>query len=158
VRALRIFEQNDGDTTKAYYREMDGRGPAGMVATALFRAQKRSRAAKRYRRRVFTRKAYDVKNWSIAEVCRLLAAYAERLGISWGWAKDEKAIGFENVIYVDLPEGQCSFHAPVRGAGPEYAGKWSGKKNSAEVIFAYCDRIALESNLSTENAEIFKTR
>lgn len=156
MRAERIFQQNDGEVTKGYYREMDGRGPAGMLATALFRAQKRSHAAKRYRRGKFTRSAYDVKNWSISEVCRLLTAHGETLGVRWGWAEDKKTKGYEHVLYVDLPEGQCSFHSPTRGSGPEFTGQWSGLHNSAEVIFAFCDRVTIDSNLDTSTAEVFR--
>jgi hypothetical protein len=156
VRARAIFEQNDGAVTKGYYAEMDGRGPAGMLATALFRAQKRSHAAKSYRGGKFRRSAYDVKNWSLSEVCRILTEHADALGVRWGWGADPKTAGYTNVLYVDLYEGQCSFHSPVRGVGPVYAGKWSGKKNSAEVVFAFCDRVSIESNLDASHAEVFK--
>ena len=147
MRAEAIFLQNNGDVTKAFYAEMNGYGPAGQVAVALFRAQKRSRAAKRYRRGQFTRAAYDVKNWSLGEVCRILGVHGDKLGIAWGWQSDPKAKGYENVLYVDLPTGQCSFHSPERFAGPDYRGKWSGRHDSAEIILAFCDGVMIEDRI-----------
>lgn len=46
MKASQIFNQNNGDVTKAYYAEMNGKGFLGQLAVALFRAQKRSTAAK----------------------------------------------------------------------------------------------------------------
>lgn len=43
-------------------------------------------------------------------------------------ANDGKALGFENVLYVEIPTGQVSFHSPVRGAGPNYTKPWDGIK------------------------------
>jgi len=51
MNASYVFRQNNGDTTKAYYAEMNGKGFLGQLAVALFRAQKRSTAAKKYRGR-----------------------------------------------------------------------------------------------------------
>lgn len=147
MRAHIVFKQNDGDVTKAYYAEMNARGPEGQIAVALFRCQKRSTAAKKYRRGKFTRSAYDVKNWSMGELCRLLAVHAGSLGISWGWKRDKAAINFENVLYVDLPTGQCSFHSPDRLGGPDYPGEWNGRRDSAEVILQYCDDVTTRDNL-----------
>ena len=31
------------------------------------------------------------------------------------------------VLYLDLPTGQVSFHAPARGPGPDYPGEWDGQ-------------------------------
>lgn len=139
MEARFVFNQNNGDVTKAYYADMNSKGVEGELAVALFRAQKRSTAAKRYRGRKHTRSAYDVKNWSLGEVCRILG---KNLGIEWGWKYDAKAVNFEWVLYMDLPQGQCSFHSPDRLTGPDYTGTWKPAKPSYEVIIEYCDSIS----------------
>lgn len=144
LRAIEVFHQNDGDVTKAYYARLNALGPAGELAVALFRAQKRSTAAKGYRRGRHKRAAYDVKSWSLAEVGRILTAHAEALGVTWGWKADPNVLFGESasfVLYVDLPNiGQCSFHSPTRGAGPDYAGEWDGQHRSLENILAFCNQ------------------
>lgn len=141
--AAQVFHQSDGEVTKAYYAEMNARGLEGQLAVALFRAQKRSTAAKKYRRGVWRRDAYDVKNWSLSEVCRILTAMDDRLAAPrWGWKRDPNTPGFEWVLYVDLPTGQCSFHSADRLNGPNYPGEWDSGHGSERHICEYCDRIA----------------
>lgn len=54
-------------------------------------------------------------------LCRHLAELGE---LGWGW-KQDPAQEFHNwVLYVDLPNGQVSFHTAARGEGPDYAGDW----------------------------------
>ena len=140
--AAEIFNQQNGDVTKAYYAEMNAKGLPGQLAVALFRAQKRSTAAKKYRGRRFTQDAYSVKNWSMSEVCRILGVmHAFESAPQWGWKRDPNTPGFEQVLYVELPTGQCSFHSADRLAGPDFTGEWSGIKNSTDVILAFCDSI-----------------
>ena len=93
MTAREVFHQQNGDVTKAYYAELAALGPQGEIAVALFRAQKRSSRAKDYRRGRYRAAAYDVKSWSMRELCRLLAAHAlahahGRAGLSerMGWA------------------------------------------------------------------------
>lgn len=138
MEARYVFNQNDGDVTKTYYAKMNAIGIEGELAVALFRAQKRSVAAKRYKGRKFTRSAYDVKNWSLGEVCRILS---KDIGMIWGWKYDSKAVNFEWVLYVELPQGQCSFHSPDRLTGPDFTGSWRPARPSHEVIADYCDSI-----------------
>lgn len=143
VTAKEIYEQQNGEVTKAYYSELGARGFNGALAVALFRASKRSTAAKRYRGRKFTRAAYDVKNWSLSEVCRILEkANAETVnGIQWGWKHDPNTPGYEWVLYVELPQGQVSFHSAEKLQGPEYQGEWDGQRVSAERIQRFCDSV-----------------
>ncbi len=82
MHARQVFHQNDGGITKAYYADLNGRGPLGEIAVALFRAQKRSSRAKDYRGRKYRNAAYDVKAWSMGELCRLLATHGEALAVS----------------------------------------------------------------------------
>lgn len=144
MNAAAVFGQNDGEVTKDYYARMNALGPLGELAVSLFRAQKRSAAAKSYRRGKFRRSAYDVKNWSLSEISRVLESHPE-IGFRWGWKQDTKVVFGEEpawVLYVDLLEiGQCSFHSPDRGKGPDYSGEWDGRQESAKNIIAFCDQV-----------------
>lgn len=140
MTAIEVFRQQNGDVTKAYYAEMNQKGLMGQLAVALFRAQKRSTAAKKYRGGGFRRDAYDVKNWSLSEVCRILGQ--EGHSITWGWGTDKHTPGFENVLYVDLPQGQVSFHSGVRLDGPDYTKPWDGQRGmSVQRILEFCDSV-----------------
>jgi hypothetical protein len=141
AKAAEVFAQNDGAVTKAYYVDLAQRGAMGEIAVALFRCQKRSTAAKRYRGGRFRRAAYDVKNWSLGELCRLLQEHALARGLRWGWKHDPTQSFHNWVLYVDLPQGQVSFHTAGRLAGPDYPGDWDGKHASAERIMAFCDTV-----------------
>jgi len=140
--AQSVFNQSDGEVTKAYYAAMNKNGLLGQLAVALFRAQKRSTAAKKYRKGAWRRDAYDVKNWSLSEICRVLDAMsAFELSPEWGWKKDLNTPGFEWVLYAELPTGQCSFHCADRLNGPDFKGNWKPECNSAISIFRFCDEI-----------------
>jgi hypothetical protein len=139
MTAYEVYHQQNGDLTRAYYADLNKRSPRGELAVALFRAQKRSARAKDYRPGKFRRAAYDVKNWSLAEITRVLLKYKGILDITWGWGEDRSTPGFEWVLYVDLPAGQVSFHAAERGEGPDYAGEWDGcRGTSAGRVLAFC--------------------
>ena len=162
MNALQVFLQNDGQVTRDYYDRLHACGPLGEVAVALFRAVKRSTAAKRYRRGAHRGAAYEVKSWSIGEVTRLLTAHPE-LNFRWGWKIDPATTGYPWVLYVDIPrrmalsdisgsalndgcaEGveyqQVSFHSPTRGEGPDYPGDWCGDHFSQKRIIELCDRV-----------------
>lgn len=143
MRAAEVMNQNDGEVTKKYYAKLSDFGPFGLVAVALFRASKRSARAKDYRRGKFRRAAYDVKTWSMGELCRLLEVHDRALGIEWGWKQDHKTVlsGDSSwVLYVVLPDiGQASFHSPTRMEGPDFAGEWDGQRRSSERIMYFCD-------------------
>ena len=143
MTAEQVFYQHDGEVTKGYYAELSKRGPLGQIAVALFRAQKRSSRAKDYKRGKYRRSAYDVKAWSMGELCRLLALHGDHLGFRWGWQPDPNVVFGDApswVLYVDLPSGeQVSFHNPSRMTGPEYRGKWDGVLGASERrIIRFC--------------------
>ena len=140
MTASQIFNQNNGDVTKAYYAEMNGKGFLGQLAVALFRAQKRSTAAKKYRGRQYRGAAYDVKNWSLGEICRIMLA--SKYNFKWGWKPDPNTKGYPWVLYVDLPNGQCSFHSADRLQGPDYLGEWNPGDGSEKNILKFCDNVA----------------
>jgi hypothetical protein len=121
-------------------------GAAGIVAVNLFRAQKCSARAKVYRggngHGSFRSQAYERKNWSMGNLCKVLAEHAAGLGIVWGW-KIDPAQEFHNwVLYIDLPDvGQVSFHSASPLSPERYAGDWDHTHLSAERIIRYVDSI-----------------
>ena len=143
MKAKFVFDQNDGEVTKRYYAKLNACGVMGQIAVALFRAQKRSTAAKKYRGRRFKSAAYDVKSWSLSELVKILSGNPDA-GINFGW-KPDPSVPFGDepsyVLYVDTPMGQVSFHSPNRGDGPDYAGEWDGQHASQVRIIAFCDAV-----------------
>lgn len=146
ISALAVYLGSDGEFTKLYY--------AGIVALNLFRAQKCSARAKVYRGGIrgqgsFRGMAYDKKQWSMKCLCEQLEKSAGELGIVWGWKEDPIAeqSGDPNswVLYVELPNGQVSFHSPSRGVGPDFAGEWDRQRQSQERIIAFCDLVYANS-------------
>lgn len=130
-RVRAVYEGSSGDATKALYAELTALGPAGDVATNLFRAHKASGRAKKYRGRAerggptYRSMAYDRKGWALDNLCRSLTKHAPDLGITWGWKRDPTQEMHNQVLYIDLPTGQqVSFHAAGRGVGPDYPKEW----------------------------------
>jgi hypothetical protein len=136
-----VYAGSSGDLTKAYYAQLAERGAIGFVAMNLFRAQKCSARAKLYRGGGFKDAAYERKNWSMGLLAHALAENGASLGITFGWKQDPAQAYHNWVMYIDLPPGQCSFHAATRGEGPDYAGEWDGQHLSAERILEFCDLV-----------------
>lgn len=142
----KTYEASDGDATKALYRRLEEHGTAGVVAVNLLRACKCSERAKKYRggngNGSYRSQAYERKAWSIDNLCRVLGEHAEALGIAWGWGKDASAAFHDDVLYIELPTGQCSFHNAVRGDGPAFGGEWDRARGmSAPRIVRYAAEI-----------------
>lgn len=133
-RVSSIWLGRDGRLTKELYIELGMRGPMGELAVNLFRANKNSGLAKKYRGRSAKGAAYDTKQWAIGNIEKLLATHAESLGIVWGWKRDPTQAVHDWVIYVELPTGQVSFHSVARGNGPDFAGDWDGEHASADRV------------------------
>lgn len=148
MTAREVFDQSNGDVTRAYYDALGKLGVRGRLAVALFRAQKTSTRAKRYSRR-YRGAAYDVKSWSMGQCCEVLMAHPD-LVAAWGW-KPDPSVPFGDapswVLYIELPNGQVSFHSPKRGAGPDFAGEWDGSHASERLILEYCDQVATEQGV-----------
>lgn len=146
MNALEIYAGSDGQATRAFYAELEKRGPAGALACNLLRAQKASARAKVYRGGIagkgsFRSLAYEKKAWSLQMLCTILGDHAGALGIAWGWQADTARDYAPWVLYVDLPQGQVSFHSLQRMPGPDYSGHWDGKHASAERIIDFCDSV-----------------
>lgn len=145
MNVIQIFEGSDGDLTKRLYAELESIGPVGQVAMNLFRAQKASTRAKVYRggnlRGRYSDQAYAKKQWSMDNLCAILSLHADGLGIVWGWGQDLKQTYHNQVLYVELPNGQVSFHTSERGQGPDYGGTWDRSGNSAGRILTFCQAV-----------------
>src|SRR4051794_1159625 len=132
MKAADIFAIGNGDSTLAYYLELQRRGPAGMLAINLFRARKCGAAGDA--RRV----------WSIRQLEGALLEHAGALGIAYGWKRDTRCVfghRHEWVLHVDLPGGQIGFGTPLRGEGREHGG-WLHLPDVLlipERILEYCD-------------------
>ena len=151
--ALAVFQGSDGDLTRRFYAELEKRGPIGLVAVNLFRAQKTSTRAKLYRggvrgRGSYKSMAYDTKRWSMENLVKVLTLHGAALGIAFGWKEDTATVFGERaswVLYADLPQGQVSFHSPDRLAGPLYAGEWDKQHHlSAERVIQFADAVLKE--------------
>lgn len=124
-RVLAVYEGSDAIATRALYAELGELGYIGDLAVNLLRACKKSERAKVYRGRHYRASSYDGKQWAMEQVCTLLTSHPELVG-TWGWGKDEKQDYHAWVLYVELPQGQVSFHTSLRGDGPDYLKPWDG--------------------------------
>lgn len=163
-----IYAGSDGEETTALYERIEKLGNVGVVAMNLFRACKASERAKKYRRR-YKGVAYEKKNWSLKLLCGALSALDKSdlaLGcstpgcthpdgkpciscgfivahgiINWGWKEDPNAEFHNWVLYVDLPNGQVSFHAATPLSAHRYEGEWDGEHASAHRIIEFAQAI-----------------
>ncbi len=135
-----IFNGSDAAVTRLYLGALEKKKPWGPIAAALFRAQKSSTRAEDYRGNSVDQ-AYDRKADVIKRLCLLLPELETDLGIGWGWGEDALESYAPHVLYIDLPNGQVSFHSTKRFEGPEYPGEWDGKHASKGRILALCDAI-----------------
>jgi hypothetical protein len=152
-----VYAGSDAAATRSLYAKLEARGPIGIVALNLFRAQKCSARAKVYHggipgKGTYARMAYERKTWSLGYLCHILLAHWLELRITWGWKHDPQEPYASWILYVDLPQGQVSFHNTQRLTGPEYYGNWDGRHASEERIIAFCEEVLLrppiEKNLT----------
>jgi hypothetical protein len=135
---LRIYEGSNGaETTGLYLRLEEQLGQIGGLAVNLFRAQKASERAKKYRggngHGSYRAQAYERKQWALDNLCAALSDHAAEAGVAWGWGEDSKQPVHKAVLYIDLPTGQVSFHTSDRGEGPSYPGQWDGIRDASAV-------------------------
>lgn len=148
VRAREVFAQSDRAVTKAFYEELERRGPAGAVAINLMRAQKASSRAKQYHGGIrgvgsFSSLAYANKSQAMLTLCKILESHGSKLRIRFGW-KEDPSVKFGRsswVLYVDLPQGQVSFHCPERLSMHTYTGEWDHSHSSEDRILEFCQRV-----------------
>lgn len=135
IEILRTYQGADGGATKALYQRLEALGHVGDLAVNLFQAQKASERAKLYRGGdrggSFRSQAYSRKQWAMDNLCAVLSDHAAAAGIAWGWGQDEMQERHKDVLYIELPTGQVSFHTEGRGEGPTYAGQWDGVRDAS---------------------------
>lgn len=143
MKAAHVLAGADDNLTLAYYLLLQKRGPLGMIALNLFRAQKNASSLCRpagYGPAAAAAASAGV--WSLELLVHVLARHGAHFGISYGWKpimeprKDRAPF----VLFVDLPDfGQVSFDAFERGCGPEYSNECDGVRKNEERIFGFCD-------------------
>ena len=135
-----VYEGSDRVATTKLYRELQKNGQTGWVAAQLLRCQKSSSKAKVYRRGPkpglsYRDLAYRNKAKSMKKLCELF--WQDSCGFRWGWGTDKMEPSIPHVLYIDLPNGQVSFHSQERYEGPDYPGNWDGAKASEERIILF---------------------
>lgn len=146
LEVTRVYDGSDGEATKALYMRLESVGPAGCIAAHLMRAQKNSARAKVYRggdgRSSYRSLAYERKQWAMGQLAKTLTSYADGCGIRWGWGLDPEQPVHRDVLFVDLPTGQVSFHTGKREVGPDYPGKWDGRRGvSPQRVCSYAAQV-----------------
>ncbi len=157
LEVFAIYNGSNGDATKALYAKLEAIGPRGIIAMNVFRAAKASERAKKYRGGngggSYRAQAYQKKQWSMDNLCRILVAEADAIGVRFGWGFDSVTIGFEHVLYVDLPTGQISFHTERRGDGPDYPDKWDGVRRAGpDRICRYVSHVLIAASVKIVRA------
>jgi hypothetical protein len=146
MNPLEVFEGSDAAQTKALYAKLESLGPLGLVALNLFRAQKCSARAELYRGGSLKDLANDRKVWALRNLNSSLLKYSKELRIPWGWRRDFNKKSLPWMLYVDLPQGQVSFHSTERYSGPDYFKGWDGLHKSPERIIAFCSEVLAGEN------------
>jgi hypothetical protein len=146
--ASQIYFGSNGGASRSFCSKLEKLGPLGRIAAQLFRVQKASTRAKAYRGGIrrsdgqhyaYRDMAYDRKDECIEQLCWLLEHDA--CGMKWGWERDEKQYQAKNVLYVELPVGQVSFHCISRYGGKDFVGEWDGMNLSQERVIEFCQRV-----------------
>lgn len=147
----KIFYGSNGSQTRRLLAALGKRPPLGRIAAELFRVQKASSRAKRYKggtRRgggsliSYRNLAYDRKQVALQKLCNILSD--DTHGMPWGWGVDTSQSHNTHVLYVDLPSGQVSFHSPIRLDGETYDSKWDGLRASEARIIEFCQSVLSE--------------
>ena len=68
------------------------------------------------------RRDYATKETELARAVRHLTATT----LQRGWGTDPAGGMVTDILYVELPTGQASFHVGRRGVGPDHDGQWDG--------------------------------
>lgn len=156
LNACQVYYGSNGGATRSFCVRLEKCSQLGRIAAALFRAQKASSRAKVYHGGIHRRDggwdsyrelAYERKAECLGKLCWLLEE--DDCGLQWGWKSDPGQSFAGQVLYVDLPVGQVSFHSTARFAGPDYPGDWDGEHKSEQRILDFADRV-----LNDKHAEL----
>lgn len=143
-----IYFASNGAATLQLLNALRDIIPYGCIAAELLRLQKASSRAKDYRGGIersdgnynsYRHLAYQAK----AEALTILHNELNRnsFGLCWGWGIDPAQKQNPNVLFVDLPNGQVSFHSPQRMSGPDYELPWYGQESSEDRIISFCQKV-----------------
>ena len=149
VNARLVFVGSSSALTRTFCDGLEKRGLVGHLAATLFRAQKASTRAKKYGPTKYRGMSYGRKEDMLQRLCKLLA----QTDWPWGWGKDMGMPQAPHVLYIELPQGQVSFHCAERFEGPDYGKEWDGQRLSEARILEFADAIAAgQFTLETANA------
>jgi len=137
ISADAVFDRSDGTLTRMYLARLERLGEEGKIAARLFRVQKSSSSAKVYSPE-HRDHAYNRKSEVMDTLTSSLMKYKQ---FPWGWKRDPNQTYAPWVLYVDLPQGQVSFHSRELGFGPDYSGEWDGEHESESRILQFCDSL-----------------
>jgi hypothetical protein len=146
MTAKEVLASSQSADARALKKRLTQHGPEGTLAYLLFSAYKASSRAKVYRGSVKTNRgklsyrglSYSRKGNVLKKLAQFLCEHSS-LVLGWGWGIDPEG-WFQNILYIDLPEGQVSFHSRERYGGRDYTSQWDGQQKSEERILAFCDR------------------
>lgn len=137
---------SSGAASRSVCSRLSKLGPLGVIAAELYRTQKASSRAKAYgvaavsedgptyRSLAYGRKSDAIKRLS-ATLCE------QQHGLTWGWGVDPRQPLAAHVLYIDLPQGQVSFHTRERYDGPDYPGDWDKQHESERRVVVFCESL-----------------
>jgi len=145
------YDGSDGALTRRLLKNLEDKELHGCIAAQMFRAQKASSRAKRYKGD-YKGYAYDRKEQEIQKLCVLLA---QQQDWPWGWQRDETdSFAPEWLLYVDLPTGQVSWHCCQKLTGETYPGEWDRMPGTSEGrILRFCEAVLQGEDLSLVAAQ-----
>ena len=83
--------------------------------------------------------AYQKKAEAVAALCEILST--DPCGMTWGWQHSSQKDYPPWVLYLDLPQGQVTFHSAERLTGPDYEGQWDREHESEQRVLEFCDSL-----------------
>lgn len=151
----RAYWGSDGALTLQAFAALLACGYNGELACLLFRAMKASTRAKVYRggngKDSYRKLSYDRKGESLALLCEFLTGCSADC---WGWKMDHSAQHNNRwVLYVELPNGQVSFHSEKRYSGPEFKGEWNRDSHSEESVVTFCEEVIADESPEQKAAD-----
>lgn len=141
------FHGSNASATMRLFDELLRLDENGQLACLLFKALKASVRAKVYRGwaddgRSFRSLSYDRKGEALSSLAEFLDCVGSGADV-WGWKIDPHANHSNHwVLYLELPDGQVSFHSPKRFAGPDFLGEWDGVLGASEErVIRFCESV-----------------
>ncbi len=156
INVTAVYYGSNGGATRSLLAKLGRIKPFGRIAAQLFRVQKASSKAKQYRGGIrrsdgefnsYRDLSYEAKGKAMAKLCKELTD--DSCGLMWGWAEDLKQSINSFVLYVELPNGQVSFHSPQRFDGPDYEQGWDGMRLSETRIIHFCQAVLDAAEISS---------